>query len=120
MIAKRITSVLGMCLIAAILVAAQVSKLDGTWEGKMEHEGRSATVTFEFHVNGTLLTGKVFRGGHEFGDIKEAKVETNKIAFKVNDVSFEGSFDGDQLKLNATDYTGETFAIDASRKKPAS
>jgi len=120
MIAKRITSVLGLCLLAAIFVAAQVSKLDGTWEGKMEHEGRSAIVTFEFHVNGDVLSGKVFRGGHEFGYIKEAKVENKKIAFKVNDVTFEGYFDGDQLKLNATDYTGETFAIDASRKKSGS
>ena len=114
-IRKGITA-LSVFLLAAVVMLAQASKLDGLWEGKMEHEGQTATISFEFHATGPTLTGKVILRGKEFGDILDAKVEGGKFSFKAKDVSFEGALDGDQLKLTATDSNGEKTAIAASRK----
>ena len=118
--AKRITALFAMALLAAVAVAAQISKLDGTWEGKMDHEGSLETITFEFHAKGDALTGKVFRNGTEFGDVSQAKMEGNKITFKVDVVVFEGTLEGPQLKMTVTVYNGNKFFVNASRKKAGS
>jgi hypothetical protein len=120
MIAKRIIAIFVTALLAAVAVAAQVSKLDGTWEGKMDHEGAIETITFDFHAKGDALTGKVFRNGAEFGDVSEAKMEGNKIIFKVDFLMFEGTLEGPQLKMTVTVYNGNKFFVNASRKKTGS
>ncbi len=40
----------GILLLAAVTLAAQASKLEGTWEGKMDHEGAIETVRFDLHA----------------------------------------------------------------------
>jgi hypothetical protein len=119
MVTKRIAAFLGVWILAATMVAAQASKLDGTWDGKWDHEGRTETMTFQFHAKGNVLTGKVFREGQEFGDIADVKLDGNKISFKVDVILFEGSIDKDTLKLTITLYNGNKVPISASRKKSA-
>jgi hypothetical protein len=120
MIARKSAAVLGIFLLTATMVAAQASKLDGTWEGKWDHEGRLETLTFEFHAKGDALTGKVFREGEEFGDIADVKLDGSKISFKVDVIAFDGTFDKDTLKLTITLYNGNKVPINASRKKTGS
>jgi hypothetical protein len=120
MVAKRITAAFGMLLLAAVAMAAQASKLEGTWEGKMDHEGVIETITFEFHAKTDALTGKVFRNGGELGDISNAKVDGNKIYFKVDFLVFEGALDGEHLNMTVTVYNGNKFSVSASRKKSGS
>lgn len=117
MIAKRFTTLLGICLLAAASLAAQASKLDGNWEGKMDHEGVMETINFELHAKGDALTGKVLRNGGELGDISSAKVDGKKIYFKVDFLVFEGTLDGEKLNLTVTVYNGNKFSVSASRKK---
>jgi hypothetical protein len=120
MITKRITAIFGMLVLVTVAVAAQASKLDGAWEGKMDHEGVMETVTFEFHAKADSLTGKVFRNGGELGDISNAKIDGKKIYFKVDFLVFEGTPDGENLNLTVTVYNGNKFTVSASRKKSSS
>jgi len=120
MIAKRIAAIFGMLLLVTVAVAAQASKLDGAWQGKMDHEGVIETITFEFHSKADTLTGKVFRNGGELGDISSARVEGKKIYFKVDFLVFEGTLDGENLNLAVTVYNGNKFTVSASRKKSGS
>lgn len=118
--AKRITAMFGIMLLAAVSVAAQASKLEGTWEGKMDHEGAIETVTFELHAKADALTGKVLRNGAELGNISEAKIEGSKVYFKVDFLVFEGTLEGRHLKMSVTVYNGNKFFVDATPKKSGS
>jgi len=120
MIAKRITAMFGILLLAAAVVAAQASKLEGAWEGKMDHEGVMETITFDLHAKGEALTGKVLKNGSELGDVSEAKVNGNKIHFKVDFLVFEGTLEGAHLKMTVTVYNGNKFSVDATPKKSGS
>jgi hypothetical protein len=120
MIAKRLATTVGALLFIVTIVAAQASKLDGTWEGTWDHEGRMETLTFQFHAKGDALTGKVFREGEEFGDIADVKLDGSKISFKVDVIAFDGMFDKDTLKLTITLYNGNKVPINAVRKKAGS
>jgi hypothetical protein len=110
----------GILLLAAVTVAAQTSKLEGTWEGKMDHEGAIETITFELHAKGDALTGKVLRNGAELGSVSEAKIDGNKVYFKVDFLVFEGTLEGTHLKLAVTVYNGNKFSVDATPKKSGS
>ena len=118
MIAKRITAMFGILLLAAAVVAAQAAKLEGAWEGKMDHEGVMETITFNLHAKGAALTGKVLKNGSELGDVSEAKVNGNKVHFKVDFLVFEGSLEGDHLNMTVTVYNGNKFSVSASKIKP--
>jgi hypothetical protein len=122
MILRKVSIAIAVSLLTATMFA-QSSKLAGNWEGKMErqgeHAGESAPVSFEFHANGESLTGTMTVRGRLFGEISDAKVEGSKIAFKVKGVAVQGTVDGDQLKLAATDDKGEQTDITASRKAQA-
>ena len=116
--AKRMAVVLITFLLAAIILTAQVPKLDGTWEGKVDHEGRLELMTFQFHVSGKVLSGKVLREGDDFGTFSDGKVEGKTISFIVSGVSFAGEMDGEQLKITITATNGNKFYLTAARKKP--
>jgi hypothetical protein len=120
MIAKRITAMFGILMLAAAAVAAQASKLEGTWEGKMDHEGVMETITFDLHAKGEALTGKVFQNGKDLGDVSEAKIDGKKVHFKVDFLVFEGTIDGAHLKMTVTVYNGNKFSVDATPKKSGS
>jgi hypothetical protein len=120
MITKRITAIFGVLLLAVVALAAQASKLEGAWEGKMDHEGVIETIRFDLHAKADALTGKVFRNGSELGDISNAKVDGNKVYFKVDFLVFEGSLDDDHLNMTVTVYNGNKFSVSAGRIKPGS
>ena len=119
MFAKKTIALTGAFLLTACLFVAQATRLDGTWEGKMDREGQIETLTFQFHAKDNGFTGKVFRNGEEFGDIANAKVDGNKFSFKADVVSFDGTLEGDQLKVTVTVMNGNKFYCTASRKKAA-
>jgi len=120
MMTKRITAIFGILLLAAAAVSALASKLEGTWEGKMDHEGVIETITFDLHAKADALTGKVFRNGSELGDVSNSKVDGNKVYFKVDFLVFEGTLDGEKLNLTVTVYNGNKFTVSATRKKSGS
>jgi redox-regulated HSP33 family molecular chaperone len=114
---KKVVVVLGLFLLATAILGAQALKLDGTWEGKVDHEGRLETMTFQFHVSGKVLSGKVLREGDDFGTFSDGKVDGKTISFNVSGVSFAGEMDGEQLKITITVTNGNKFNLNASRKK---
>jgi len=117
MIQKRMAVIVTVLLLGASILMAQASKLDGMWEGKMDHEGAIETVTFDLHAKGAALTGKVSRNGSELGDVSDSKIEGNKVHFKVDFLLFEGTLDGEKLNLTVTVYNGNKFTVSATRKK---
>jgi hypothetical protein len=119
MFTRKIAAVLGIMLLAAT-VLAQASKLDGTWEGKWDHEGAMETLTFQFHAKGDALTGKVFREGQEFGDITNVKLDGGKISFQSEGILFDGTYEKDMLKLTITLYNGNKVPVNAARKTAGS
>jgi hypothetical protein len=120
MIQKRIAAIVTVLLLAASILMAQASKLDGMWEGKMDHEGVIETITFDLHAKADALTGKVFRNGQELGDVSSAKVEGKKIYFKVDFLMFEGTLEDEKLNLTVTVYNGNKFSVSAARKTSGS
>lgn len=114
---KKTLASLIMFLFVATILTAQSTKLEGTWEGKMDHEGTMETITFELHVKGSVLSGDLLRNGAEFGPITDGKIDGNKITFNVAPVSCVGSLEGDQLKVTVTVSNGNKFYVDATRKK---
>jgi hypothetical protein len=105
-----------LCLLMASVLLAQSSKFDGVWEGKLDHEGKLDTITFDLHAKGNALTGQTLMNGDDFGPITQGKIAGNKVTFTVASVSCEGALEEDHLKLTITVQNGNRFHIDARRK----
>jgi hypothetical protein len=111
----------GLITAAAAGAAAQTkapTPLAGRWEGTRPGEGgQSEPVALVFEVKDQTFTGTMYRGGGEFGQIAEGKINGAKITFTVRDIPFEGVIDGDTMKVSVLfDNQTQEFTV---RKKPA-
>jgi hypothetical protein len=120
MVMRRVTNLVGLCLLFASIVAAQTAKLQGVWEGTRENEGRQQLLTFDLQVKGTVVSGKVSLDGDEFGSFNDGRIEGNKVSFKIGGASFDGTLEGEQLKITVVTGSGKSFQVVASRKKARS
>lgn len=92
-------------------MAALAADFSGKWTADVPgRNGNTQTVTFDFHVDGSTLTGKVTmpRGGI---DITNGKVDGDNISFDTvmsnangNSItmSYKGVADGDTIKFTRT------------------
>jgi len=97
---------LAVLLFALGSVAALAADFNGKWTAEVQGRMGTQTVTFDFHVDGSTLTGKVTSPRGE-SDITDGKVDgdnisfTQKLSFNGNDVTinYTGKADGDTIKF---------------------
>jgi len=98
---------LTVLLFALSSVAALAADFNGKWTADVPgRNGNTQTITFDFHVDGSTLTGKVttMRGDM---DISNGKVDGDNISFdqvmNLNGnsmtMSYTGKADGDTIKF---------------------
>ena len=106
--ATRITFALvfGFLLTAAPALAADV---DGKWAGTITTPGGDFPVTFEFKADGAKLIGTTMSPDGMAVDIKDGKVEGDKITFLVSfdfggmalDIAYSGVVAPSEMKMTA-------------------
>ena len=99
------------CAIVFALTAGLALAVDvtGKWSGEMSGpDGGGMSITFTFKQDGTKLTGTADGPGGQPLQIKDGKVEGDKISFAISfeggdgemKVVHEGSVNGDEMTLN--------------------
>jgi hypothetical protein len=115
---------LGLAVLVFALgsVAALAADFNGKWTAQVEGRNGMQTLTFDFHVDGTALTGKITTPRGDT-DITDGKVDgdnisfTQKLSFNGNDITinYTGRADGDSIKF--TRQAGDRPAVDFVAKK---
>lgn len=79
-------------------ITALAADFNGKWTAEVQGRMGTQTVTFDFHVDGSTVTGKVTTPRGE-SEISDGKVDGDNISFAqvVN-------FNGNEMKIN---YTGK-------------
>jgi hypothetical protein len=98
-------------------VAAMAADFNGKWTADVQGRNGTQTITFDFHVDGSTLTGKVTTPRGDM-DISNGKVDGDTITFDQvisrdgNDfkISYTGKADGDTIKF--TRQMGDRPAMD--------
>jgi hypothetical protein len=88
---------MSLAISATVLTAADIT---GIWVGQVEgRRGGKEDVAFEFKVNGTAVTGKMF--GDEFDlKVEDASVSGDQVKFLITTTNY---YSGNQQKAQ---YTG--------------
>jgi opacity protein-like surface antigen len=100
---------LGVLFFALSSVAALAADFNGKWTAEVQGRMGTQTLTFDFHVDGSTLTGKITTPRGD-SDITDGKVDgdnisfTQKLSFNGNDitVNYAGKADGDTIKFTRT------------------
>jgi hypothetical protein len=113
-------------LFALSSVAALAADFNGKWNGQVQGRNGMQTVNFDFHVDGSTLTGKVstMRGDM---DITNGKVDGDNISFdqvmsfngNSMTVSYKGVADGDTIKFTRTFGGGDRPPVEFVAKRGA-
>jgi opacity protein-like surface antigen len=121
--ATRITLALvfGLLLTAAPALAADV---DGKWAGTISTPGGDFPVTFEFKADGAKLVGTTMSPDGMAVDIKDGKLEGDKITFLVSfdfggmalDIAYSGVVAPSEMKMTA-DVLGMTMDFVVKKEK---
>jgi len=124
---------LGMAVLVIVLgsVAALAADFNGKWTAEVQGPMGTQALTFNFHVDGSKLTGKVTTPRGD-SDITDGKVDGDNISFAQvlsfngNDfkIMYTGKMDGDTIKFSrqfgdrpASEFTAKRATGDAA--KPA-
>jgi hypothetical protein len=110
---------LAVALVAAPAFAADV---DGKWAGTISTPGGDFPVAFEFKADGTTLTGTTQSPDGMSINIKDGKIEGDKVTFGVTldfggmalDIAYSGVVTPTEMKMKA-DVAG--MALDFVVKK---
>ena len=106
---KMNVSIRLVVLLTISLAAAFAADVTGKWTGQMGGpNGDGMAVTFDFKQDGTKLTGTADGPGGQTLQLKDGKVEGDKISFTVSfdggggdmKILHEGTIKGDEIKLN--------------------
>ena len=106
---------------AFMATAAWAADVTGTWSGELAISGNQATVTYTFQQDGERLTGSARASQGDGGEIKEGKVQGDKVSFVVETGSgrfvHEGSIAGDEIRLNLKSDTGLEGSVTLKKEK---
>jgi hypothetical protein len=83
---------------------ASAADITGTWKASFDTQIGTQSYTYEFVVKDTTLTGKLQSNMGAAGEIKQGKVEGDKVSF-VEIFKFEGN----EIQIT---YTGKVTAND--------
>jgi hypothetical protein len=114
MVRKAILAVLFLALGS---VAALAADFNGKWTADVQGRNGTQTYTFEFHVDGTTLTGKVTTPRGETA-ITDGKIDGDNISFNQvmsmggNDmkIAYKGTASADGIKF--TRQSGDRPAVE--------
>ena len=100
-----------VCLVAGFAITGtQESAAGGHWQGTMDTADGPLTVTYNFKVEGQVLTGTV-ESPMFSRSISEGKVNGDKISFKTsvngNSIEHQGTVSGDSIQLKNIGPYGE-------------
>lgn len=126
-----------LLLFALGSVCALAADFNGKWTGDVPgRNGNTQTLTFDFHVDGATLTGKITTPRGDV-DISNGKVDSDNLSFDqvLNfngnsfTISYKGTADGDGIKFTRTfgangdrppqDFVAKRAAADAVPAAPA-
>ena len=122
-LARKFTSalVLAFLLAAAPAFAADV---DGKWAGTISTPGGDFPAQFEFKSEGTSLTGTTMGPDGTAVNIKDGKIDGDKISFSVSfdfggmalDIAYNGTVTPQEMKMTA-DVLGMTMDFVVKKEK---
>jgi len=115
---------LAVLIIALGAVTALAADLNGKWKASVETPRGTQEITFDFHVDGAALTGKVTTPRGE-SDIQDGKIDGDNLSFTqvVNfngnemKISYTGKVDGDNIKFTRTVGDRPAVEFTANRDK---
>lgn len=113
---------LAILLFALGSVAALAADFNGKWTAEVQGRMGTQTLAFDFHVDGSTLTGKITTPRGDT-DITDGKVDgdnisfTQKLSFNGNDITinYSGKADGDNIKF--TRQVGDRPATEFTAKR---
>jgi len=104
--------------------AAWAASADGKWSGSFSTPQGELQINFDLKSDGSKLTGKMTITGLNPTDIKDGKVDGDKLSFgaeiefgaNVIPLSVNGEVAGDDLKLNV-EAMGQSNSMTLKREK---
>ena len=122
-LARKFTTalVLALSLVAAPAFAADV---DGKWAGTISTPGGDFPVAFEFKSDGTTLTGTTQSPDGMSINIKDGKIDGDKVTFGVTldfggmalDIAYSGVVTPSEMKMKA-DVAGMALEFVVKKEK---
>jgi hypothetical protein len=110
-------------IVALVIMSALISyaaDINGTWKGTMETPMGAMENTITLQADGAKLSGLVKTDMFE-SKIENGALKDNKVSFIINmdfgTLTYEGTLDGDDLKLNVTGPDGSPTALNCKRQK---
>lgn len=115
---------LATILLALSAIHALAADISGTWKGSAETPNGTIQRTFNFHQEGSKLTGETISDRTGKSEIKDGKVEGDTVSFSINmnfdgneiKVNYKGTVDGNAIKFRAEAADGG-FGVDYVAKK---
>ncbi len=103
-------------------LTAMAADFNGKWNAQVQGRNGMQTLVFDFHVDGSTLTGKITTPRGDT-DITNGKVDgdnisfTQKLNFNGNDftINYTGKVDGDTIKF--TRQAGDRPAVEFTAKR---
>ena len=113
----------GVFVLLSLIASATAGDISGTWIARTQ----VLTVTMVFKVAGTTLTGTIRTRPADQTEIKDGKIDGDKISFyimrtqnnKKVKVRFKGIVEGDEIRFTR-DADGAVTEIIARRAEPKS
>ena len=93
-----------LSVFALVSIAFAQGGIDGKWEAKTQTQRGEQTITFEFKNAGGKVSGTMTRGQGQAAEIKNGKLDGNKLTFEVSQAGRGG---GDPVTIT---YTGTVSA----------
>lgn len=108
---------LGFLLVTLATATAFAADFNGKWTAQVQMPKRTQNINFEFHVDGSALTGKIVLP-RATSDITDGKVDGDTITFtqvmdrngKSIKMTYTGKADGDNIKFSR--QTGDRPAVE--------
>jgi hypothetical protein len=115
---------LAFLFVTLAAVTAFAADLTGKWSATVETPRGTQNITFDFHVDGATLTGKITTQRGD-SDITDGKIDgdnlsfTQTVNFNGNDmkINYTGKVDGDSIKFTRTVGDRPAVEFTATRAK---
>lgn len=120
---RRMFGMAAVALLLTAMAAMAASDVTGNWSGQMAGpNGEGFALTFTFKQDGAKLTGTVAGPQGDPIEIKDGKVDGDKLSFTiiVNDqmtIKHEGTIAGDEIKLTSSSEQGPSGTVTLKRAK---
>jgi hypothetical protein len=111
MTTRILSAIVVLVMLSASGLAAPQSapSIEGAWRGEIPRGGsRYAAADFEFHVEGSTLTGRVHALDMEF-PVANGTIVGSRIAFNIGETKgdYSGEFAGESIRMKVKYSGGE-------------